>query len=85
MKKLLVLILLLTIPLRLCSCSVLGENKKTLEESYVEYPDESNAYETYIEKESTYEHDTSKEILSREINYFTDIKVKEHTYESTRK
>lgn len=85
MKKLLVLILLLTIPLHLCSCSVLGENKKTLEESYVEYPDESNAYETYIEKESTYEHDTSKEILSREINYFPDIKVKEHTYESTRK
>ena len=85
MKKLLVLILLLTIPLRLCSCSVSDENRINLDESHDEYQDASNNYETSIEKKSKYEYGTAKEILNRDIKYFPDTKVKEHTYESTRK
>lgn len=85
MKKLLVLILLLTIPLHLCSCSVSDENRINLDKSHDEYQDASNNYETSIEEKPKYEYGTAKEILSRDIKYFPDTKVKEHTYESTSK
>ena len=82
MKKLLVLILLLTIPLHLCSCSVSDENRINLDKSHDEYQDASNNYETSIEKKPKYEYGTAKEILSREIKDFSNVTVKAHTYES---
>lgn len=80
MKKLLVLILLLTIPLHLCSCSVSDENRINLDKSHDEYQDASNNYETSIEEKPKYEYGSDAEVLSREIKDFSDVKVKEHSY-----
>lgn len=83
MKKLISIIISLCLIL-LCSCGANNDTNKG--ESLTDETSEATVAESIVKDEAvTYEHDTSKEILSREINYFPDIKVKEHTYESTRK
>ena len=76
MKKQLVLVFILSFFTLLFGCSSVNYNEKNLGEN----TDNSYSYE-----KNTYEHGTAKEILSRDIKYFPDTKVKEHTYESTRK
>ena len=68
----------------LCSC---GANDNTNKgKSLADETTQSTVAESVGKDEAgAYEYGTAKEILSRDIKYFSDTKVKEHTYESTRK